>query len=174
MRAVRGRAARNGTLQMGLKSLEAARKLEKQGILPGDWSDQPHDERPGVPRDITTMGDRELMELYRKLEHWVAYLGLQLAAAQIDERYAEYVVEKISAYIQIANKAEKNVSTMKALAFEDPDYIKAREDSLAAYAYRKKVNVVYDNTDRAHSDVSRELTRRIGRNDRGKRADRSA
>jgi len=65
------------------------------------------------------------------------------------------------------------VTVMKALAFEDPDFIKAKEEQIAAYAYRKSVEAVYNGVERDHTQVSRELTRRLSRGDRERRANRS-
>jgi hypothetical protein len=161
---------RDGTLQMGLKSLAANQKLERQGILAGRWSHQPVVGLPDVPKDITEIPDRDLMELFRKLNHWGKYLGLQLAAAQVDERYADWTLEKLQAFAQIANRSEKNVTVMKALAFEDEGFIKAKEDQMSAYAYRKSVEAIYNGTERDHAQVSRELTRRLGRGDRAGRS----
>jgi hypothetical protein len=168
------RSSRDRVLQMGLRSAEASRTLERQGILTGKWSSQPVVELPDVPKDITEIPDRDLMELFRKLNHWGKYLGLQLAAAQVDERWADWTVEKIQAFAQIANKTEKNVTVMKALAFEDPDFIKAKEEQIKSYAYRKSVEAVYNGVERDHAQVSRELTRRLGRGDRAGRAGRSS
>lgn len=167
-------SVRAGTMQMGLRSAEANRKLERQGILSGRWSHQPEEGLPDVPKDITEIPDRDLMELFRKLNHWAKYLGLQLAAAQVDERYADWTVEKLQAFAQIANKSEKNVATMKALAFEDEGYVAARENQMAAYAYRKSVETIYNGIERDHAQVSRELTRRLGRNEREGRSGRSS
>jgi hypothetical protein len=167
------RASQDGKLQLRLTSGMATWRLEKQGILTGKWSSQPVVELPDVPRNITEIPDPDLMELFRKLNHWGKYLGLQLAAAQVDERWADWTVEKIQAFAQIANKTEKNVTVMKALAFEDPDFIKAKEEQIAAYAYRKSVEAVYNGVERDHTQVSRELTRRLSRGDRERRANRS-
>lgn len=161
-------------MQLGLRSAEAARKLEIQGILGGRWSHQPSEGLPDVPKDITEIQDRDLMELFRKLNHWGKYLGLQLAAAQVDERWADWTVEKLQAFAQIANRAEKNVTVMKALAFEDEGFIEAKEAQMTAYAYRKSVEAIYNGTERDHAQISRELTRRLGRGDRAGRAGRSS
>lgn len=95
-----------------------------------------------------------------------------MSLAQVDEKYAEERLKKIEAFAQIANKAEKNVTAAKAMAYEDEAYVEAKDGVQQAYAYRKLVESLYNSVDRNSALVSRELTRRVGRNDRDSRASR--
>ena len=45
----------------------------------------------------------------------------------------------------------------------DPEIAKAKDDLLNAYARRKMAQVVYENCERSAAALSRELTRRLGR-----------
>jgi acyl-CoA reductase-like NAD-dependent aldehyde dehydrogenase len=95
-----------------------------------------------------------------------------VAAAEIDERYADAVVEKIKALKSLENKGEKTVSAAKAHAYADEDYLKALNEQQRAYAFRKLITAVYDNSERTAALLSRELTRRVNRDSRERRVDR--
>lgn len=162
-------ASQNLTVRLGVSSLEAARKAELQGLsLP----DRPGGEPPRVPGDLTDLGDRELMALFGKLNQWAGYLGAQLSAAQVDESYADKLVEKLAALAQIANRGAKTATVIKASVWEDENFQKAKEEQQAAYAYRKLVEALYNAVDRDAFLVSRELTRRIGRGEKDRRHER--
>jgi hypothetical protein len=102
----------------------------------------------------------------------VDYLSTQLAAAEVDEKYAEGSLENVRAMNQIMNRGEKSVTALKAMTYEDPDYKEAVENLHAAYAFRKLNAALYANEDRHNFLYSRELTRRVGRNDRDNRTGR--
>lgn len=106
------------------------------------------------------------MELFVELTRWNEYIGVELAAAEIDERYAEMAVEKIKAISNIKHKNEKTATAAKAMVYEDPDYISAQEKLDEAYARRKLIAMLYNNSEKAANLASRELTRRTGRSDR--------
>ena len=169
MSRVRRQSKTNLTLEMGLSSLEARRKADLNGL---PVPQQPSHDQPRLPNDLTELDDSELMTYFRKLTAWANWLASQLALAQVDERYAEERLKKIEAFANIANKGEKNVTTAKALAYEDEDYVEAKDGAQQAYAYRKLVESLYNSVDRDSQLVSRELTRRVGRNDRDNRASR--
>lgn len=66
----------------------------------------------------------------------------------------------------------KDVTRTKAKAYESEEYIKAEETYHEAMAYRKLVSVLYNNADRWSALLSRELTRRVNRDPRERRAGR--
>lgn len=161
------RPTKSLSLHMGTASLDAARRLELQGI---DVPVRPRIDVPDLPEDITSESDADLMSLFVRLSRWSEYMGTQLAVAQVDEKYADATLEKMRALSAVANKTEKTVTAAKARAYEDDEFVGAQDAYHAAYAYRKMIEAVYNNTERKSSLVSRELTRRVGRNDRDNRA----
>jgi hypothetical protein len=160
---------RNLTLQMGLASLEAKRQLDRQSIF---MPTRPDDESPGLPDDPTELDDSELMSLFVQLTRWAEYLSAQLAAAEVDERYADAALEKIKAIKSLENKTEKTVTAAKAHAWTDEDFLEAHGEYQRAHAYRKMVGVAFQNSERNSTLLSRELTRRVNRADREGRVER--
>lgn len=161
--------ARNVTLEMGVRSLEAKRRLEQHQIqLPT----RPRHAAPALPDDLTEEPDAALMKLFSRTTRWSEYLSAQVAAAEIDERYADAVVEKIKALSSLENRAAKTVSEAKAYAYTDEAYLDALTEQQRAYAFRKLITAVYDNSERTAALLSRELTRRVNRDTRERRVDR--
>lgn len=159
------RVTRNLTLEMGLASLEAKRKLDRQRIF---MPTRPADEFPGLPDDPTDLDDSALMRLFVLLTKWAEYLSAQLAAAEVDERYAEAVLEKIKAI----EGYDFRKPDARARAGTDQSYQDANDSFQKAYAYRKMVNVAFVNAERNSTLLSRELTRRVNRVEREGRVDR--
>lgn len=161
--------SRNVTLEMGLRSLEAKRRLEQhQIVLPT----RPRHAAPELPDDLTEQADVALMRLFSRVTRWSEYLSAQVAAAEVDERYADAVVEKIRALKSLEYKGEKTVSAAKAHAYTDEDYLDATNEQQRAYAFRKLITAVYENSERNAALLSRELTRRVNRDSRERRVDR--
>lgn len=163
---------RNRTLELGLASLEAKRVLDRQRIqLPA----HPGDDIPELPADPTELSDSTLMTLFTQMTRWAEYLGSQLAAAEVDERYAEAALDKIKAIkalTALSRDAKTTVTAAKATMWADEDYLEAHGHYQTKHAYRKLVNVLFENTERKSALLSRELTRRVGRSPREGRADR--
>lgn len=154
-----GTTRNKSTLHMGPASQQAVDTLMEQKIMVGAWANQPDDEPPDVPRDITTIRDAELMELYRKLNQWVKYLTIQVAAAQADESYAETAVSKIEG----KKGYDFRRTGIKEKAWADQDYVKAKDTHQEAFAYRKMAEALLAIVDKGSFHVSRELTRRVGK-----------
>ncbi|MEU0213570.1 hypothetical protein ABZ281_00120 [Streptomyces sp. NPDC006265] len=114
------------------------------------------------------------MELFVELTRWAEYAGTQLAAAAVDEKDAEAVLEHCKALAAVKAKNEKSVTAQKAAAASDEDVKEADAEYRKAYAVRKLTEAIYSGADRKSAVVSRELTRRIGRSDREGRASRWA
>jgi hypothetical protein len=166
----RSRAGKDLTVRLGVSSLEAAREAEKQGLtLPR----RPAGEPPEVPQDLTELDDGELMSLFGMLNRWAAFLGGQLAAAEVDESYANKLVDKLTALGQIRARGEKTATAMKASVWDNEDFQAAQDGKQQAFAYRKLVEALYNAVDRDAFLISRELTRRIGRESRDKRHERN-
>lgn len=148
---------KNATLEMGLASLEAKRVMEKQQIyLP----DHPGEEPPDLPDDPTDLDDSELMSLFTELTRWSEFLGSQLAAAEVDERYAEAAAEKAKVILGIDLRTKIGKT---AAQDEDSQYWELLSIYQEKMAYRKLVQVMFENMERRSTLLSRELTRRVNR-----------
>ncbi len=127
-------------------------------------SPRPEGDYPKVPLDVSELHDVPLMKLFTQLTLWSEYTNAQLACAEIDERHAETEMEKQKALASLGDS--KTVTAAKARAYESEEFLAARKWHQEAHAYRKLVQVMYDNTDRFASLLSRELTRRVNREPR--------
>jgi hypothetical protein len=156
----------NLTLAMSEKTTESKRKLELQGIM---MPTRPGYVRPSLPADITSLDDADLMSLFQKSTAWLEWIGAQLAVAEVDEKYAESTLDQAKAYNAIANKSEKTVTAAKAKLYENQDFLDAQDAYQASYAFRKLNATMYAAEERNNSYYSRELTRRVGRNDKDNR-----
>jgi hypothetical protein len=64
------------------------------------------------------------------------------------------------------------VTRTKAKAYESKEYLEAEEAYHERMAYRKLIGVLYSNAERWSALLSRELTRRVNRDPRERRAER--
>lgn len=153
--------------RLGDRALEAKRLAERQRY---ELPDRPGKALPQVPDDITELDDRSLIAMMTLLTRWAEHLGVQLAMAEVDERWAEAAMDKERALASLGSV--KDVTERKAKAYESEAFIKAQEDYHERMAYRKLVSVLHDNADRWSALLSRELTRRVNLESRTRRADR--
>ena len=150
------------------QALEAKRKVEQQQYtLPP----RPEGPIPNVPDDITELGDPELIGLMTELTRWAEHLGVQLAMAEVDERWAEAAMEKNRA-LALLDGTAKDVTRSKAAAYKSEEYLNAEEKYQECMAYRKLVGVLFANADRWSALLSRELSRRVNIEPRTRRGNR--
>jgi hypothetical protein len=147
----------------------AAADLERQGM---NLPEKPSGGVPGLPQDPTELDDSGLMQLFTEMTQWASFAAVKLAAAEVDEKYAVADFERQKAINTVANKGEKTVTTAKAKAYEDPEFLAAQEEAHRTYALRKMLESLYNATDRKAQVLSRELTRRVGREPREQRSAR--
>jgi hypothetical protein len=81
-------------------------------------------------------------------------------------------VKRLEGLSAALNAGSKSVTAAKAKVFEDPDYLAAKEKQEQAYAYRKISQTLHETADKRATVLSRELTRRVGREPRESRAGR--
>lgn len=163
------RVVRAPQFRLGDRALEAKRQAERQRY---DLPARPDEAMPVVPDDITEMYDHELLNMMTLLTRWAEHLGVQLAMAEVDERWAEAAMDKARALALLGEDVPKDVTRAKAKAYESEDYVKAEEDYHERMAYRKLVGVLYTNAERWSALLSRELTRRVNRDPRERRVER--
>lgn len=158
-------ATRNVTLKMGLASLEAKRQLDLQGIpVPS----RPRDEFPVLPDDPTELFDSELMSLFREVNRWSEYLGVQKVMAEVDERYAEAALDKGKIILGVNLKSNEG----RAAAADNDELWALQDEYMRCMAYRKVMEMTYENAERNSALLSRELTRRVNRSARDEREGR--
>lgn len=162
------RVRRAPQFHLGDRALEAKRQAERQRY---DLPARPTDPIPVVPADITELNDADLIALMTLLTRWAEHLGVQLAMAEVDERWADAAREKARALALLAGGA-KDVTRSKAKAYESEEFLEAEEKYHEAMAYRKLVDVLFTNTERWSALLSRDLTRRVNRDPRERRGDR--
>lgn len=106
------------------------------------------------------------MELLSRYTQHASFIGVVVAQAEIDEEEAENNMETLGAQIMVANwggTSSDRVTLAKANRETNGEYLKARDTYAQARAYRKIVGRLYDNVDGEKATVSREITRRVGR-----------
>jgi hypothetical protein len=107
------------------------------------------------------------MTLFREFTEWVAYQGAQLAVADVEEQHAGEVVKRLETMSAAKNAGTaKTVTAAKAAIWEDDAYIEARDAHFYAQAHQKILRGVYEATEKKQVLLSRELTRRVGRDPR--------
>lgn len=121
------------------------------------------------------MSDDKLMELFASYTAWVNFAATELAGAELSEAKLESHLHWIQATKMVSSWGDnpKNLVTVaKAERDIDPDVIKASDELVVAKAQRKMTGVIYENCERCVFLISRELTRRIGRDGSDKRVGR--
>lgn len=153
--------------RLGDRALEAKRQIEVQRYsVPA----RPGRALPEVPDDITELDDRELIGMMTLLTKWAEHLAVQLACAEVDERWADAAMEKEKALGSLGSV--KDVTERKAKVYESTAFLEAQDVYHERMAYRKLVGVLFQNADRWSALLSRELTRRVNRDPRERRSER--
>lgn len=156
--------SRNVTLRMAAASLEAKRKLDLQRI---GVPTRPAVEEPELPDDPTELSDSALMVMFTRMTKWSEFLGTQLAVAEVDESYAEAILDKTKTLLGIDLRTNHGKEAAKSEEYWD--LVDAYNE---AKAYRKLIKVKFDNAERNSAMLSRELTRRVNRDSREGRVER--
>jgi hypothetical protein len=147
-------------------SAEAVKSLWEQDL---DLPDRPNVAIPLLPPDPTELDDSALMSLFSVLTGWLIYTGARLAASEVDEKFAVERLDLIEKRILIENSGAKRVSDAKAMFQASEDYVAAKAKVMQTYAFRKMLGCIYSATDEKNKLISRELTRRVGRDPREQR-----
>lgn len=152
-------------------TVEARAKLEKENLpLPP----KPKGDLPMIPRNLSELPDDELMSLFVLFTRWASYLAVQVAMAEIDEEAAQTLVAKAEALVMLGaeSASDARVTIRRAKREVDPEVLVHREHHARARAYRKLLQVFFENCERNAQLLSRELTRRTSMASKERRADR--
>jgi hypothetical protein len=133
---------------------------------------QPEFEIPDVPRDITVISDKKLMTLFSEYTAWQNFAATRLAEAEVEEERAEAAVRYEEAVAMSLAPATAKVTVTRAQTATSKTMQAARDRQLEAYATRKMTQVVFANCERVVALISRELTRRVGREGTDRRMNR--
>ena len=147
---------------------------------------RPEYDLPDIPDDLTMCGDNVLMGMFTKAVAWQNFADTIATEAEIREaRYEDALatVESDSLLSAWRNytpeygpkggiRNEFSATVAKAQRDTDPAVVSARDEWQHAKAARKRAQTVRDNAERLAQLLSRELSRRIGRDSLEKRAGR--
>jgi len=134
---------------------------------------QPEFEIPDLPRDLTELDDRRLMTLFSEYVSWQNFAATKFSESEIEENRAEAALRYVEASAMVAAPPAKgSVTAAKAQSAMTQPVQDARDRVLDAYALRKMTQVVYTNCERCVNLISRELTRRVGRDGPERRSNR--
>lgn len=131
---------------------------------------QPEFPLPDLPRDLTLVSDQRLMVLFSEMVSWTNYAATNLAQAEVEETRADAMVRYEEAVAFTHARPGAQVTTTKAHAQMLKPVVDARQRLTNAYAARKLAAVMYNNCDRIVNLISRELTRRVGRENTERRS----
>lgn len=151
----------NRELEAGRARREAERRLSDEDdlLLP----DRPTSNRPPtLPDDLAELDDDELMKLMARLTRWSEWLNVRLTQVEITEDGAKEQLEQVR-NIAILSAEYDSVTEAKAAAAQDPEVIEWQSRYNVEHAQRKLLKGMYDANVERTFVVSRELSRRIGR-----------
>lgn len=121
---------------------------------------RPEGDLPILPEDVTILSDQDLMSKFREQIEWINYLTFILVEAESDEADAEAELKLLEAHHMLG--ADKLWSA-RAARDSDPDYVQAKDTYRAARARRKALEMTAQARERSANFLSRELSRRVGR-----------
>jgi hypothetical protein len=127
---------------------------------------KPDEGAPRLPRELSEISDRKLMSLFAEYTEWSSFLGTKVALAEIDETEKDNIYGDMRAAHMVRNWGggkDDRVALSKAQSDTNPEVQQARDAYEEARAYRKMVGRFYDNMTSEAAVLSREITRRVGR-----------
>ena len=128
--------------------------------------DRPSNAVPSLPVDLADIDDGLLMELFSKYVSWQNYIAVRVAEAEIAEAEAQTKlnVDQATALVKSwTGTKEDRVAVARAERELHPEVQEQQARYNTARAHRKMLSVLAENMERAAMVVSRELTRRVGR-----------
>lgn len=171
--AKRPKRTRNRDLEARRARAEAERRLfEEDGL---ELPSRPKDDRPPrVPEDIADLDDDDLMALMTRLTRWSEWLNVRLTLAEIEASSAKEQLDQVRnlAILGGSGGSYESVTEAKAAASQDPDVVEWTRKHSVADSQRKLLKSMYEAHQEKSFVVSRELTRRVGRDPYERRTSR--
>jgi hypothetical protein len=128
--------------------------------------DKPGHAVPSLPVDLADIDDAKLMELFSLYVSWQNYIAVRVAQAEIAEAEAQtkLTVDQATALVKSwTGTKEDRVAVARAERELHPEVREQQDRYNTARAHRKMLTTLAENMERAAMVVSRELTRRVGR-----------
>lgn len=150
----------------------AKRNLEKQGLV---LPPKPVYDLPKLPQRITEWDDDRLMKLFVRFTQYQDHLAGLLVESEIDEQSAETLLEVAKARFLAQSwtgASDERVAVEKAKGTMDEEVRKCTSAVTQCKAKRKMYSVLFESLNRQAAVISRELSRRIGRDSGERRTDR--
>lgn len=129
---------------------------------------KPHtEELPDLPFDPSSINDEQLMTLFSSYVSWINYLAVQLSEVEGELRLVEnrYDLQKAQAWKNMAGTATDKRVTVEG----HPDVAVAKNNVANIDKAVNLLKVELQNAERCANLMSRELSRRIGRENTQKR-----
>lgn len=113
------------------------------------------------------------MQVFTEFVEWQNYASELLVQCEVTEREVEAKAKFIETQKMLKNWGSKDtVTKVKGEVSQDPEVERAQNEVLKAYAERKYTKMIYENCERSAQLLSRELSRRIGRDGTERRQQR--
>ena len=121
-----------------------------------------------LPADVSELSSDQLAAKFTALTAWADYLASKLTVAVIDERRAQKALDfeenKLLVTRMGTSVRGERVTTVKAQISIDDKVVALSQDYEDKYAYRKMLEMLFNNHERDISLISREITRRSNEN----------
>jgi hypothetical protein len=121
-----------------------------------------------LPADVSELSSDQLAAKFTALTAWADYLASKLTVAVIDERRAQKALDfeenKLLVTRMGTSVRGERVTTVKAQISIDDKVVALSQDYEDKYAYRKMLEMLFNNHERDISLISREITRRANEN----------
>jgi hypothetical protein len=129
---------------------------------------------------VTALNDESLVDLLADYNSWLAHIGGNLFLQEVDVRYAEAKLVELegysteAAFSEIGGKSGSDSSVTRAKALRDtqPEVLRERAELRESKAKRDALTYLHGVLEKDSWLLSRELTRRIGREKMDVRAER--
>lgn len=148
------------------------RRRQKTSVEPSRMYDgvslpqRPDEGVPEIPLDISDINDTTLMNLFARYVAWQNFIALRLTEAEIAEANVATELRVGEAEALVSNwtgAKEDRVTIARAERTIDPEVRSLQDRYDTARAHRKMLDTLASNMERAAALVSREITRRVGR-----------
>lgn len=124
-----------------------------------------------LPADVTDLSSEQLGEKFTGLTAWSNFVASQLAIATIKEREAERAMKRYETRQMVLKGGSgtrgERVTFVKAQIQASEEMEALAQSYEEAYAFRKLLEMGYENSERDRNLVSREITRRGAERNRG-------